>query len=117
MKLTTIVQWLRWKKYMLQGYDIDRSTQLERGLNFDRINQRGVHIGKECIITAGVSIYSHKLVGKKYVDKEGVDHTGYSGFKVDTYIGDGCVLGIKSVILGGGKNREQLYSRCRSCCC
>jgi acetyltransferase-like isoleucine patch superfamily enzyme len=55
------VQYLRYSFYKLQGYDIQKSTQMERGLNLDRINPKGIHIGKNTIITSRVTILSHYL--------------------------------------------------------
>ena len=39
--LTKIIQRFRYYKYILQGYHIDISTQMERKVNIDRINPGG----------------------------------------------------------------------------
>jgi acetyltransferase-like isoleucine patch superfamily enzyme len=88
------VQWLRWYRYKLAGYDIHPSCELERGLNLDRYFPQGIHVGKHCILTSRVTILSHKLIPRKSLGR-------YDGEKVHTYIGDWCVIGIGAVIMGG----------------
>lgn len=83
------------------GYDIDISTQMERGLNLDRINAKGIHIGPDTIITSKVTILSHHLRTRVFTDKNGRTRTKYTGEKCDTYIGKSCVIGIGATIMGG----------------
>ncbi len=96
-----IIQRLRYWKYCLKGYDIDISTQMERGLNLDRINAKGIHIGADTIITSKVTILSHYLRAHVYNDKDGHIRTKYTGEICDTYIGKSCVIGIGATIMGG----------------
>ena len=96
-----IIQRLRYWKYRFEGYDIDISAQLERGLNLDRINAKGIHIGADTIITSNVTILSHNLRAHIYSDKKGQHRTKYTGEKCDTYVGKSCVIGIGSTIMGG----------------
>ena len=67
---------------------------MERNLNLDRLNPGGIYIGKNTIITSGVTILSHKLIPIKSEDK-------YIGRNVDTRIGDFCVIGTGAIILSG----------------
>lgn len=99
-----IVQRLRYWKYRIQGYDIDVTTQMERGLNLDRINAKGIHIGADTIITSNVTILSHYLRAHIYTDSGGNVRTKYTGEKCDTHIGKSCVIGVGATIMGGGKN-------------
>lgn len=98
-----IIQRLRYWKYKTQGYDIDVSTQMERGLNLDRINATGIHIGADTIITSKVTILSHYLRAHVYTDKDGLTRTKYTGEICDTFIGKSCVIGVGATILGGVK--------------
>ena len=52
------------------------------------INPKGIHIGKNCRITRDVVILAH-------------DHC--RSLITDTYIGDNCIIGIRSIILPGVK--------------
>jgi acetyltransferase-like isoleucine patch superfamily enzyme len=92
--LARAMQALRYQYYTFQGYHVDRSTQMERNLNLDRLNPGGIYIGKNTIITSGVTILSHKLIPIKSQDK-------YIGRNVDTRIGDFCVIGTGAIILSG----------------
>ncbi len=91
--LVLVVQRLRYYYYKSRGYDIDRSIQLQRRLNLDRANPKGIHIGKNTAITSQVTILSHhypwKMEGNQYISH------------VDTYIGDNCLVGIGAIILAG----------------
>jgi acetyltransferase-like isoleucine patch superfamily enzyme len=62
---------------------------MERRLNLDRVNPKGIHIGKNTLITSQVTILSH------HINMEGKRN------HVDTYIGDNCILGIGAIILAG----------------
>lgn len=96
-----IIQRLRYWHYRLKGYDIDVSTQMERGLNLDRINAKGIHIGADTIITSKVTILSHYLKAHTNTDKKGCTRTHYTGEICDTYIGHSCVIGVGATIMGG----------------
>lgn len=98
---TRIIQRIRYWKYRIKGYDIDSSTQMERGLNLDRINAKGIHIGADTIVTSKVTILSHYLRAHEYTDKKGKKRTKYTGEVCDTYIGKSCVIGVGAVIMGG----------------
>lgn len=96
-----LIQRLRYWKYRAQGYDIDISTQMERGLNIDRINAAGIHIGADTIITSKVTILSHYLRAHVYKDGKGQTRTRYTGEVCDTYIGKSCVIGVGATVMGG----------------
>lgn len=74
---------------------------MERNVNLDRINPQGIHIGSDCIITSGVTILSHDLIPIAYTDKKGTHRVKYIGTRVDTCIGNCCVIGINAVIKQG----------------
>ena len=93
--LSQIVQRLRYYYYRIRGYDVHISVTMERRLNLDRVNPKGIHIGKNTLIASQVTILSHhapkKMEGNQYIGHE------------DTYIGDDCVIGIGAIILAGVK--------------
>lgn len=99
--LSKIVQYLRWLFYTAQGYDIHSTCEIERGLNLDRYHRRGIHVGAHTILTSRVTILSHKLVPRKSLGR-------YDGEKVDTWIGEWCVIGIGAVIMGGVRIGDQV---------
>jgi acetyltransferase-like isoleucine patch superfamily enzyme len=92
--LGRIIQRIRYYGYAFRGYDIHRTAELERGLNLDRYNPRGVHIGKNTIIASRVTILSHYVIPLPQEQR-------YAGEKTDTYIGDNCLIGVGAIILPG----------------
>ena len=87
------VQRLRLKWYRIRGYDIGDDTIIEKVV-LDKVNPRGVHIGKECVIASGVVILTHdhcKRIGPSVLDC----------FITDTYIGDRCFIAMNSIIMPG----------------
>jgi acetyltransferase-like isoleucine patch superfamily enzyme len=99
--LAKIVQRIRYYYYKFNGYNIHITAELERNLNLDRYNPKGISIGKHTIITSGVTILSHRLIPIKSENK-------YVGEKVDTSIGDFCVIGIGAIILSGVKIGDEV---------
>ncbi|MDA9560641.1 hypothetical protein N9R33_00290 [Schleiferiaceae bacterium] len=99
--LAKVVQRVRFFYYKLCGYNIHITAELERNLNLDRYNPRGISIGKHTIITSGVTILSHRLIPMKSENK-------YIGEKVDTTIGDFCVIGIGAIVLAGVKIGDEV---------
>lgn len=92
--LTKLVQRARYYRYRARGYDIDVTTEMERGLNLDRLTPAGIHIGKNTIIASRATIMSHKLSR----------HPGtYPYIQVDTYVGDNCLIGVGAFIMPGIK--------------
>lgn len=100
-KIAKIIQKMRFLYYKMKGYNIDLTCQIERNLNLDRYNPSGIHIGKYTILTSNVTVLSHKLIPQKSRNK-------YIGEKVDTYIGDFCVIGIGSIIMAGVKIGDEV---------
>jgi acetyltransferase-like isoleucine patch superfamily enzyme len=92
--LTSVIQRARYYYYSARGYHIDISTKMERNLNLDRFNPGGIYIGKHTIVTSNVTILSHKLIPMR-------SENDYRGEKIDTRIGDFCVIGIGAVIMAG----------------
>ena len=92
---------MRWWKFRVKGYDIDKTAQIERDVSFDRINPKGVHIGGDTIIVSGVRVLSHYLRAHVYNDKDGIIRTKYTGEKCDTFIGRSCLIGGGARILAG----------------
>jgi acetyltransferase-like isoleucine patch superfamily enzyme len=68
---------------------------MERGLNLDRLNPKGIHIGERSIVTSNVTILSHRNIVP--IKKE----NQWIWENTDTYIGDDCVIGIGVIILAG----------------
>lgn len=64
-----------------EGTLISRRAQLDRG-----VNPTGIHIGKNTRVTGGVLILAHDECRK---------------LKVDTFIGDNCFIGARSIIMPG----------------
>ncbi len=91
--IATIIQRIRNAFYRSQGYDFDPSVILERNLNLDRLNHKGIHVGKNTLIASHVTIMSHEHVKRV----EGMP------LMLDTYIGERCLIGIGAVIMPGVK--------------
>lgn len=98
-----IIQRLRYWRYRCQGYDLNKSTQMERGLNLDRVYPQGIHIGADTIITSRVTILSHTLIPHVVTDSQGVTRTHYTGELSETFIGKSCVVGVGATIMAGVK--------------
>lgn len=67
--------------------DIGNNCRISWKAHLDKsINPKGIHIGNNTSILSGAMVLSH-------------DHC--RRMKVDTYIGDDCVIGVRSIILPG----------------
>ena len=82
--MATIVQRARNYFYRFQGYDFHPTAILERNLNLDRLNHKGIHVGKNTLIASHVTIMSHDHVKRV----EGMP------LMISTYIGERCLNGI-----------------------
>ncbi|MBD5338197.1 MAG: acyltransferase [Bacteroides sp.] len=71
-----------------KGTIISRRSQLDRG-----INPKGIHIGEYTRITGGVLVLAHDECRK---------------LKTDTYIGNNCFIGARSIILPGVRIGNQV---------
>lgn len=99
--IANIVQRIRWYRYKLAGYDIHPSCEIERGLNLDRYFPQGIHVGAHTILTSRVTILSHKLIPRRSLGR-------YDGERVNTYIGEWCVIGIGATVMGGVRIGDQV---------
>lgn len=89
--------------------DIGKNCRISWKAHLDKsINPKGIHIGENTWILSGAMILAH-------------DHC--RGLKIDTYIGDNCVIGVRSIILpglcignqvviGGGVVTKNIQSHC-----
>lgn len=99
--IARIVQnWRNWR-WRMKGYDIHPSTVLERNLSLDKLYPAGIHIGKNCLIGAGVMILSHDHCRRSGNNANAQDVT--NPLLLDTYIGDRCFIATRSLILPGVK--------------
>ena len=73
----------------IKKVDIGEDCTLHRHCKIDGANPRGVHIGDGCRIAARAIIFAHDYYGGKP--------------KVDTYIGNQCIIGYAAIILPGVK--------------
>lgn len=96
-----VIQRSRILRYKLRGYDVDWTTQIERNVNMERFNPKGVHIGGDTIITSTSTILAHRLVGNEVILPNGTHTAKFIAIKEDTFIGRGCVIGIGAIIMPG----------------
>lgn len=89
--LATVIQRIRNYFYRSQGYNFHPTVILERNLNLDRLNHKGIHVGKNTLIASQVTIMSHDHVKRI----EGMP------LMVDTIIGANCLIGIGAMIMPG----------------
>ena len=75
-----------WRYRRLYGMSIGEGTRISRKAKLDTANPKGVHIGNYCSITGWVIILAHD---------------GCRKLKTNTYIGDFCFIGTRSIILPG----------------
>lgn len=82
-----LVKFHAWKYRYVYGMDIGEGTVISRRAALDRgINPKGVHIGRYTRVTGGVILLTHDAC---------------RNLKADTYVGDKCFIGSRSVILPG----------------
>ena len=75
----------------MKGYDFDYSVIVERGLNLDRLYQKGIHIKSNTLVASKVTIMSH-------------DHckrVNGQPFLADVYIGENCFIAVGAIIMPG----------------
>lgn len=81
--------WLLHKK----GYvNINKNTVIEHNVGLDKLNRKGIHIGSGCLIASGATILAHEHI---FVKPDG------SYYMKDTYIGNNCFIGVRSMICPG----------------
>lgn len=92
-KLSKVVQ--SWRMLILhaKGYtNISKDAVIESNVGLDKLNPKGIHIGSGCLIASGTTILSHEHI---FVKPDG------SYYFKDTYIGNNCFIGIRSLICPG----------------
>ena len=76
-----------WKYRVFYNMDIGEGTRISRKTKLDAgTNPKGVHIGKYSWLTGGVLFLTHDACRR---------------LKADTYLGDYCFVGTRSIILPG----------------
>lgn len=78
------VRW--WINTRVWGMDIAMSSVISLSAKLDRTNPSGIHIGEQSYIAFGASVLSHDMCRR---------------LRTDTYIGDRCFIGARSIILPG----------------
>ena len=92
-KIALCIRLLRIFVLRMKGFDIPYSTIVERDCIIDKLNPKGIHIGKNCLIASGVVILSHDHC--KRVDS--------MPFLSETFIGNNCFIGIRAFVMPGVK--------------
>ena len=78
---------LRWYIFVkFWGMDIHKNTVISLSAKLDRTNPKGIHINERTYIAFDVAVLSHDFV---------------RALRTDTYIGEGCFIGAKSIIMPG----------------
>jgi len=89
--LASKIQFVRVVMARVKGYDIHKSTILERKLKLDKLNPSGIHIGPNCLIASGVTILSHdhckRVEGQPLIK--------------DVKIGKNCFVAVNAIIMPG----------------
>jgi acetyltransferase-like isoleucine patch superfamily enzyme len=78
------LSWLYYRYYWRM--DIHQETLISVKAHLDKTNPRGVHIGKGTAISFGATVLSHDYVRRMHAN---------------TYIGQFCQIGARSIILPG----------------
>jgi len=89
--LAFFIRRFRYFRYKLKGYDIDKTTIIERNVNLGRVYPEAIHIGKNTTISSRVSILSH----------EHNKRVNGLPLKREVFIGERCSIGTGAIILGG----------------
>lgn len=89
---------LRYYKYHLKGYDLKKTTVIERNVNLGRVYPEAIHIGNNTTISSRASILSH----------EHNKRVNGLPLKKEVFIGDRCSIGTGAIILGGVKIGDEV---------
>ena len=84
-----------WRIFILhlKGYtNISKHAIIESNVGLDKLNPKGIHIGPGCLIASGTTVLAHEHIFRK---PDG------SYYMKDTYIGDNCFIGVRSLICPG----------------
>lgn len=94
-KASRIVRALRMRKLIWGGYiHVSNGCIIEHGVGLDKINPQGIHIGSGTLVAGGTIILSHEHI---FVKPDG------SYYVTDTFIGNNCFIGVRSIICPGVK--------------
>jgi acetyltransferase-like isoleucine patch superfamily enzyme len=74
------------------GMDIHPTASFSMSAKLDRTNPRGIHIGRESYVAFGAVIMSHDMT---------------RGLRTDTWIGERCFIGGRSIVLPGIRIGDQ----------
>ena len=96
--LAFFIRRLRYYRFRFSGYDIDKTTIIERGVNLGRVYPEAIHIGKNSTISSRVSILSH----------EHNKRVNGLPLKREVFIGERCSIGTGSIIVGGGRIGDEV---------
>ncbi len=89
-----VITWKPWYLRTFVGMDIGKNVVISRKAVLDRtINPRGIHIGDYTWIAGNALILSHDY---------------FRRLKLDTYIGDRCLIGTRAIILPGVKIGDEV---------
>lgn len=90
--LATIYRKIKILKLNLLGYSFHFSVIIERGVKLDKLNKRGIFIGKNTLIASGTTILSHDHCKRDINDNP---------LFIDTKIGSNCFIAVNTTILPG----------------
>ncbi len=93
--LGKILQSFRRLKIKVLGYDnVHHTAIIESKVTLDKVNPKGVHVGKNVLIASGATILTHEHVYRDPLDAS-------LSRCYDTVIGDNSFVGIGATILPG----------------
>lgn len=78
--------WRRWIQVKVWRMDIHPSASIAASALIDRTWPRGIHIGAGCVIDEEAVVLTHDLT---------------RGVYLDTWIGEGCTIGARAIVLPG----------------
>ena len=86
--------------HRMRGCDIGENTKISRSALIDRAHPRGVHIGKNCRVLIEAWVLAHDYSRGALEGKS---------MWCDTYTGDNCVIGGRSMIMPGVRIGSHVY--------
>lgn len=96
------IQRYRYYSYRAKGYiNIHKSAIIESNLLLDKVYPAGVYIGKNTLVASHTMILTHEHVKRDPLNPR-------NPYIVNTYIGDNCFIGVRSMILPGVKIGDQV---------
>lgn len=96
------IQRYRFYSYRAKGFtNIHKSAILESNLFLDKVNPKGIYIGKNTLIASHTMILTHEHVKRDINDPR-------NPWITNTYIGNNCFIGVRSMILPGVKIGDEV---------